>query len=77
MEGFDGVYSGQDGLGEVRTSNTDDNDQPHQQQAQLSARASMVQRHLERKDNIFAQPEARKESQPSSSNDDDDEKSPP
>lgn len=75
MKDFDGVNSGQDGLGEVRTSNTDDNDQPHQQQAQLSAQAvKTLQRRLEPKDNIFAQPKARKESQPSSSNDDDDEK---
>ena len=75
MKDFDGVNSGQDGLGEVRTSNTDDNDQPHQQQAQLSAQAvKTLQRRLEPKDNIFAQPKAREESQPSSSNDDDDEK---
>ena len=78
-----GGYSGQGvaadaDVGEVvRTSNTITNtkaavdDQPHHQQAHLSAQASMAQRHLEPKDNIFVQPEARKEAQPSSSSNDD------
>lgn len=86
MLGGDGAHPGHEtdvgpatDAGEVRSSNANTKgveDQPRQQQPTRAA----VQRQLEPKDNIFAQPEARKDPQPSPSSsssddgDDDDEK---